>query len=255
MAQDSKATEAIKRPEYFKGKAGIETVAGSAKFVNSGTVLKGKDVFLEYNVMHTRTGVLMNDLSFKAGGGQIFDGAETVPAGTLMYAGHFGDTYNIESKRHAGGLAWCAIRTDTEQPLCIFWDGSRRTPWSSNYGKAVKSAAYVEGSSAYSRYYIPKFSIKMIDGGTIPIIEEKPVDFGRDLTVKLRFDKFKKDRVLFSAKFTDGDKEFDYDQHMLTRMRGMPLNDQGEAKFQIFDKWVKITKLGKKEARFEIVEP
>jgi len=234
-------------PDYYKGRGGVQTDLSSVEFVENDTVLEGKDTFVTFKIKHRRTGVLKNDVSF-------LDQASTIPAGTLMYAMDYGRAYDQNSARTAGGLAWCAVRDDKEKPICIFWDGTSRTILFKKKGKPIKTAAYVDGDKSQSKYYAPDFRIQVIEGGDIPIIEEKPIDFGRDFTVKLRFDKFKKDSARISGRFSDGEKEVKY-LGPIMRFEKVKLNQNGEAKFKILGKNILLHKVGKKKARFEILNP
>jgi len=118
-AQEIKS-EPMSQPDYFKGVGGSAPVIDTIEFVESGTVLDSKDTFLTFKLKHLRTGILKNDLAFTPGGGFIFNDKETVPAGTKMYAANFSYASDLQTYRSAGGLGWCAVRVDEDEPLCIF---------------------------------------------------------------------------------------------------------------------------------------
>ncbi len=193
----------IPRPDFFKGFGGYEVIEDSIKIAPAGKIKKD-NIVLSYKIRPIRTGVLLNDLSFKAGGTQILDSSKQVPAGTLLYASHYGSARDNKTGRTASGLAWCAIRPTEKKPLCIFWDGRSRHLFAK---KEIVQASYLEGKKEQSQFYVPTFRGGMIDGGTIPEIEEQEVDFGTDIRIDLIFKRAKDERIKVELHLDDGRKK------------------------------------------------
>ena len=244
----------VVKPDYFTGIGGFTRIPGSEEFAKSGTILEKKDTFFEFKIKHRRTGILKNDLGFKAGGQYFYDAKASIPAGTLMHAQNFGRVQDPKSGRSASGLAWCAIRKDNDKPICIFWDGSGRNLLGQKSKKPISTAAYIDGESWQSKYYTPSFSNFIIEGGTIPEIEEKGVDFGREMIVRLRFNKFKKGSARLSVVLDDGEKEVPY-LGFGSKLRKMKLDENNEVILKLLGQKIKLGFIEKKQAKFEILEP
>ncbi len=252
-AQDVKSAP-MEIPDYFKGEGGIKIIPETIDFVETGTFLDAKDTFLTFKLKHDRTGVLKNDLGFKAGGSYFLDGKQTIAAGTLMYAVNYGYAIDPKTNRTVGGLGWCAIRVEKSSPLCIFWDGTKRPNFNKKLNEPITTASYVESRSYQSQFYQPTLRDTIVEGGTIPIIEERDVDFGRDLTVEIKFKKFKRGKASLYGQFSDGEAVVKY-VGMDKLLSDLKLNSEGEASFDLFGRTLTFTKIENKKAKFELSGP
>jgi len=85
-------------------------------------------------------------------------------------------------------------------------------------------------------------------------IEEQAVDFERDFIVEIKFNKFKKDKARLFGLFSDGDKTTDY-TGLNDKLRNLELSEGDDVTLELFGKKIKISRLEKKKAKFEILNP
>lgn len=241
----------VRMSKHFTGKAEVAPDQASAEFVPSGTILNKNDPFLTFNIKHTRTGVLKNDLVYR-NAMNVLESKKTIAAGTPMYA----NSYALSSSRHKfRQIAWCAVQSDEERPVCMLWKGKpKKVLWPKDKDAPTTVAQYIRGSKSASHYYLPQLDFMSTYEGLVPEIEEQPVDFGREFQVTVSFERFKKDKIRLNVALADGDKKTPY-YGLHDKFKNLKLNSKGEIIYELFGQSFKFTKLDKKKARFEILNP
>ncbi|WP_427453503.1 hypothetical protein [Litorimonas sp. WD9-15] len=211
-------------PALFQGSSGWRTLPNTTELVS--TDVAAGELIADREIEFTRTGILQNDVKNMLG-------IVKMKAGSPVYAMSYGG-----APRSFSPLAWCAPST-SENNVGSFLTGENDVEclmYNGLTGRAVRT----DGNSS-SRF----FAANMTPTSTsiaIPDIKEGPVDFGRDLSLRLS-------AASLTGKTLDAIQYFhDGEDQTILRQQKLKYDENDSVLWSVWGGLLKLTRTGSEEA-------